>query len=84
MLGLVGMVVGADVLLFWSQPPLDRRFSVYAPLTGAYFVPSFVTPGFVAGLIILIAGAALVAGWVGFRIGWNRHPGPGDAATDPV
>lgn len=67
-LGVIGMIGGADIVLFWSQAPMAHRWAAYAPLSDSYFVAPFVTGAFVLGLVILIAGTGLVAGWIGFRL----------------
>jgi heme/copper-type cytochrome/quinol oxidase subunit 1 len=72
-LGVIGMIVGADIVLFWSQEPMARRWAAYAPLSDTVFVPPFVTGVFVLGFAILIAGTGLVAGWIGFALGRRRR-----------
>ncbi|HEU0206974.1 MAG TPA: hypothetical protein VFQ74_09840 [Pseudolysinimonas sp.] len=80
-LGLLGVLIGADVVLFWSQVPLQRRFAAYAPLSNSYFVPTFVTPAFIVGSVILVCGAALVGAWAGYRLGRRRRATPGPSGT---
>ena len=67
-LGLVGIVVGA-ILLTRPGPPASFGWTAYAPLTNTVFVPPFVTPSLVFGVLLAALGIALVAGWVGFALG---------------
>jgi heme/copper-type cytochrome/quinol oxidase subunit 1 len=71
---VVGMAaIIAGVLLMLRGPataPLG--WTAYAPLSNTTFAPSFVSPVFAFGVAVLVAGAALVGGWVGFAFG--RRP----------
>ena len=51
-----------------SAPAVFGWFA-YAPLADTAFVPPFMTWEFVVGAVIAAIGLALVAGWVGYRIG---------------
>lgn len=68
-LGVVLSAVGAVLLL---TQPVSFGWTAYAPLSSATFVPPGPTPGMIAGLVLLVVGLMVVAGWVGFRIGRNR------------
>lgn len=69
--GIAAIVVG--VLIMRSAPAVFGWFA-YAPLADTAFVPPFMTWEFVAGAVITALGLALVAGWIGYRIGRRRHP----------
>ena len=75
-LGFIGMVAGAILLM--RPTPAALGWTAYAPLTNTTFVPPFVTGTFVLGALVLVLGAALTAGWVGFALGRRtkrpRHP----------
>ena len=61
-LGIVLSVVGVWLLL----RPEPVGWFAYAPLSDTAFIP--MTSTYIPGLIILAAGIALTAGWIGFRL----------------
>lgn len=68
-LGLI--LVGAGLVM--ASQPVSFGWFAYAPLSDAVFMrfpPSLVPTG---AAVALIAGTALVAGWVGFRLGRRPH-----------
>lgn len=74
-LGLAGMVVGV-ILLTRPGPPATFGWTAYAPLTNTVFVPPFVTPSLVFGVLLAALGIALAAGWAGFALGRRTKRAP--------
>jgi heme/copper-type cytochrome/quinol oxidase subunit 1 len=70
--GAALLVIG--IVLVTTQP-MSFGWTAYAPLTDVTFVPPFPTPAMWLGGILAVTGLALLAGWVGFRLGRRaRHP----------
>lgn len=69
--GLILSIVGAALLL---SPASSYGFgwTAYAPLNATTFAPMWMPPTTVAGVVLIVAGLVLVAGWVGFRLGRRR------------
>ena len=74
--GLIGMIAGT--ILLTRPTPASFGWTAYAPLSDTTYVPPFVTGSFVLGVLLLLLGLALAAGWVGFALGRRttrpRHP----------
>jgi heme/copper-type cytochrome/quinol oxidase subunit 1 len=66
--GVVSLVVG--VLLITKKEPASFGWFAYAPLSNEAFTP--MSPFNVAGLIVVVAGLILIAGWVGFQLGSRK------------
>lgn len=68
------MLVGGLLLALRPEPAIPRRWSAYAPLSDATFVPVDVTlvP---LGLVLLVLGFATLIAWIGCRIGRERSRG---------
>lgn len=70
LLALGVILVGAGVVM--ASQPVTFGWFAYAPLSDGVFMtfpPSLMPTG---AAVALVAGTALVAGWVGFRLG--RRP----------
>ncbi|MDF1479406.1 hypothetical protein PYV02_09960 [Leifsonia sp. H3M29-4] len=65
--GAIALVAGF-VLLLWSRPTVG--WFAYAPLATQAYYPSF--PDYPLAVGLLVLGVALLAGWIGFRLG--RRP----------
>lgn len=65
-LGAVLLVIGIVVV---TTQPVGFGWTAYAPLTDATFSPPFPTPAMWIGGVVAAAGLALLAGWVGYRLG---------------
>jgi heme/copper-type cytochrome/quinol oxidase subunit 1 len=74
-LGLIVLVLGVVQLVTTFSSAYVVGWSAYAPLTSTTFAPSFAP---MLPLIEIAVGLALVAGWVGFRIGRRRANSPAD------
>ena len=71
-IGAVLLVIGIVVV---TTQPVGFGWTAYAPLTDVTFTPPFPTPAMWIGGALAAAGLALLAGWVGFRLGQrSRHP----------
>ncbi|GMA91953.1 hypothetical protein [Homoserinibacter gongjuensis] len=71
-LGAALLVIGIVVV---TTQPVGFGWTAYAPLTDATFSPPFPTPAMWIGGALAAVGLALLAGWVGFRLG-RRGPRP--------
>lgn len=69
-LALVLIVAG---LFLAVSAPWGFGWFAYAPLAELSFAPVVVPPQFVVGIALVIAGLALVSGWVGYRVGRREH-----------
>jgi heme/copper-type cytochrome/quinol oxidase subunit 1 len=70
--GAVLLVIGIVVV---TTQPVGFGWTAYAPLTDVTFTPPFPTPAMWIGGALAAVGLALLAGWVGFRLGQrSRHP----------
>jgi len=70
----VGIAAIIGGIFIARSAPVGFGWFAYAPLTDAAFVPPFMTPQLGIGIAVAGAGLALLAGWVGFRIGRRREP----------
>ena len=66
--GVVALAVG--VLLVTKKEPASFGWFAYAPLSNEAFMP--MSPFNVAGLVFIVAGLVLMAGWVGFQLGSRK------------
>ena len=74
--GIVAIVVG--VLVYQFRPSVASfGWTAYAPLSDTVFVPPFLymTPSLVGAALLILLGAVLIAGWIGFAVG-RRRPRP--------
>ena len=74
--GIAAIVAG--VLVYQFRPSAASfGWTAYAPLSNTVFVPSFadITPSLVGAALLILLGAVLIAGWVGFAAG-RRRPRP--------
>ena len=67
--GVVLTLAGAVLML---TQPVSFGWTAYAPLSSNTFAPPWLSPGMIAGLVLLILGLVAIAGWVGFRLGRSR------------
>lgn len=65
-LGAVLLVIGIVVV---TTQPVGFGWTAYAPLTDVTFSPPFPTPAMLLGGIVAGLGLALLAGWIGYRLG---------------
>jgi len=65
-IGAVLLVIGIVVV---TTQPVGFGWTAYAPLTDVTFSPPFPTPAMWLGGIVAGLGLALLAGWVGYRLG---------------
>lgn len=68
----VAAVVGGGALLR-ATGPIGFGWSAYAPLTGAAFTPA-PAPWWTVGVVAVLVGVAVVAGWAGYLLGSRRGP----------
>jgi heme/copper-type cytochrome/quinol oxidase subunit 1 len=65
-IGAVLLVIGIVIV---TTQPVGFGWTAYAPLTDVTFTPPFPTPAMWIGGALAAVGLALLAGWVGFRLG---------------
>ena len=65
-LGAALLVIGVVVV---TTQPIGFGWTAYAPLSDVTFSPQFPTPAMWLGGIMAGLGLALLAGWIGFRLG---------------
>jgi heme/copper-type cytochrome/quinol oxidase subunit 1 len=70
--GALLLVVGVIVVV---TQPVSFGWTAYAPLSSVTVFPTSPTPAMMLGGAVGVSGLALVAGWVGFRLG-RRAPRP--------
>jgi heme/copper-type cytochrome/quinol oxidase subunit 1 len=75
--GVLLLVIG--VVIVFSQP-VSFGWTAYAPLSSVTVSPPWPTPATILGGVVGVGGLALIAGWVGFRLG--RRP-PRSTARRP-
>jgi heme/copper-type cytochrome/quinol oxidase subunit 1 len=69
LLAAVGAVLLVIGIVIVTTQPVGFGWTAYAPLTDVTFTPPFPTPAMWIGGALAAAGLALLAGWVGFRLG---------------
>lgn len=68
--GALLLVVGVIVV---TTQPVSFGWTAYAPLSSVTVSPPWPTPAMTLGGVVGVGGLALIAGWVGFRLG-RRAP----------
>jgi heme/copper-type cytochrome/quinol oxidase subunit 1 len=67
-------LLAIGIVLVTTQP-MSFGWTAYAPLTDVTVTPPFPTPAMWIGGALAAVGLALLAGWVGVRLGQrSRHP----------
>jgi len=77
---LGSLSIAAGVVAFVTAPIVRPSFgwTAYAPLTSTTFVPSFAPAWSLLELAAgLLVGFALIAGWIGYRLGRARSKSSG-------
>lgn len=72
LLGAAAMAVGAYLVVAHGWV-VGFGWTAYAPLSNTSFTPNPASPMLYLGLLIFALGAAVVGGWVGYRVRGRRR-----------